>query len=98
MNVVIKLMVKYLVGLIRYHDNGDSIEHKMFNIFFNQYLNTAFLLLAIGLDYKKFGYHILKASSNDFGLRWYTEIGRMIVITMSINSLMPFFNFATLWV
>ena len=97
MNIIIKFVVKWFVLKIRFHDKGEDTSSKMDNIFIIQYINTALLLLLIGLNYDFLGYHMLNAPSDDFSSRWYTETGRVIVITMLINAFMPFINFFIEW-
>ena len=93
MNQIIKFLVKEFILKIRFHDKGEDTSSKMRNIFIIQYINTAILLLLIGLNYDFLGYHMLEAPSDDFSSRWYTETGRVIVNTMLINAFMPIVNF-----
>ena len=78
---------------IGFHDKGEDTSSKMRNIFIIQYINTAILLLLIGLNYDFLDYQMLEAPSNDFSSRWYTDTGRVIVTTMLIDAFMPMVNF-----
>ena len=98
-NAIIREVCMYLIKLIGYHTESQEISSIMISIFISTFFNTAILLLLSNANTEgTVLYWIpLRGIYTDLTEDWYLRMGPALVLTMFINSVYAYINFAISW-
>jgi hypothetical protein len=98
-NIIIRELCIFLIKKIGYHLESEEVTDVMRIIFIATFFNTAILLLLTNANtsYTILRWIPLRGYYTDLNENWYLDMSPALVMTMMINSVYMYFDFAMYW-
>jgi hypothetical protein len=95
-NIILRSLVIWVLKKLKSPNKSTETQRIMICVFFIQFFNTGPLLILTNADLSQVGLPLLdvvKAGFHpDFTVRWYKDVGQIILDTMTINIFIPIFE------
>jgi hypothetical protein len=97
-NIFLKVLTIWLIKQLGFSNQSEETRRIMILVFLIQFFNTGPLLLLINADLTELGIPILsqivyKGFHPDFTVRWYKDVGAILIDVMISNILAPVIEF-----
>lgn len=92
-NILLKLLCVWLVKQLQFANLSQETKRIMILVFIIQFFNTALIQLLVHADFSQLGVQALEFINSgyhpDFTVRWYKDVGYLIIDSMTTNIYAP---------
>lgn len=99
LNTVLKIINVTFINAIGFAMNSEIIAYMVTGVFIAQFVNTGLMTLVAYADFSMTPLSFVPVNNlyAEFSRDWYLDVGKQIVMTMGILSMMPYVAFTTAW-
>ena len=99
LNTVLKIVNVKFINDIGFDKHSQVIAYMVVGVFVSQFVNTGLMLTIASADlgFSPLRFFPINNLYSDFSRDWYLDVGKQVVMTMGINSFMPYVGFCAAW-